>query len=78
MSKKHELKIIQPYFSDVSIGRKKFELRNNDRDFEKGDILKLREWDGEQFTGNFIIRKISYVLENVEGLQKGFCVLGIV
>ncbi|MCK5644203.1 MAG: DUF3850 domain-containing protein [Gammaproteobacteria bacterium] len=78
MSKKHELKIIQPYFSDVSIGRKKFELRNNDRDFEKGDILKLREWDGEQFTGNFIIRKISYVLQNIEGLKKGFCVLGIV
>ncbi len=78
MSKKHELKIIQPYFSDVLIGRKKFELRNNDRDFKKGDLIKLREWDGDEFTGNFIIKKISYVLEKIEGLQKGFCVLGIV
>lgn len=43
----HELKITEPYFSDVAFGSKNFEIRKNDRDFKVGDILILRKWDGK-------------------------------
>lgn len=40
--KTHELKLDTKYFEDVKSGKKNFEIRNNDRGFEIGDILELR------------------------------------
>lgn len=40
---KHELKLVQPFFNDVFTGKKKFEIRKNDRDFKIGDELILKE-----------------------------------
>ncbi|MDF2611454.1 MAG: hypothetical protein K0R92_2928 [Lachnospiraceae bacterium] len=41
----HNLKTLQPYFDDVKSGKKKFELRRNDRDYQVGDKLNLFEYD---------------------------------
>lgn len=41
----HELKIWPQYFAAVSTGMKTFELRNNDRAFQAGDIVVLHEWE---------------------------------
>jgi len=41
----HELKIWPQYYSKVVEGTKTFEVRNNDRGFQKGDFVKLREFD---------------------------------
>lgn len=41
----HELKIWPQYYARVADGSKTFELRNNDRAFQRGDIVKLREWN---------------------------------
>jgi hypothetical protein len=38
----HELKCVEPYFTDIITGMKSFEVRKNDRDFQVGDILHLR------------------------------------
>ena len=38
----HELKIYPKYFEDVISGKKTFEVRKNDRKFNIGDILILR------------------------------------
>lgn len=42
---KHELKIWPQYFCRVADGSKTFEVRNNDRGFQPGDTVVLREWD---------------------------------
>ncbi|MFK4936746.1 DUF3850 domain-containing protein [Lactococcus garvieae] len=42
--KTHELKLDVKYFEDVKSGKKNFEMRNNDRDFQVGDILELKAY----------------------------------
>ncbi len=74
--KVHELKILPRYFSYD----KNFELRKNDRGFEVGDIVVLREWSSDDgYTGRYSIRVIQYILENVKeyGLADGYCILGL-
>jgi len=75
----HNLKILPEYFKEVKENRKNFEIRKNDRDFEKGDWLNLHEWDGNKYTGNRIMRKITYILyENpVYGLADGYVILSL-
>jgi ribosomal protein L37E len=41
----HSLKTWPEYFEAQRAGRKTFELRRNDRNFQVGDLLVLREWD---------------------------------
>ncbi|MGN8066497.1 DUF3850 domain-containing protein [Lactococcus lactis] len=43
--KTHELKLDIKYFDDVKSGKKNFEIRKNDRDFQVGDVLELKAWD---------------------------------
>jgi len=42
--KEHKLKIWPKYFKAIKKEEKTFELRKNDRDFKKGDVLILREF----------------------------------
>ena len=80
MSKKviHELKILPEYFDAVRCGDKRFELRKNDRDFHKGDVLRLKEWDGEKYTGEEVDVLVRYILyEWTGGLQAGYCIMSI-
>lgn len=75
----HELKISPKYFEDVKANKKHFELRKDDRDFKVGDLITLREYDNEQYTGREIKNiPIRYILRNVPeyGLKDGYCILG--
>jgi hypothetical protein len=47
----HELKIWPVYYEAVRSGAKTFELRQNDRGFQKGDKVILREFDPNAPTG---------------------------
>ena len=75
----HVLKILPEYFDAVRCGDKRFEIRLNDRNFQRGDILRLKEWTGEKFTGEEIDVAVRYILRADEwyGLQPGWCVMSI-
>lgn len=87
--KMHELKTINPYFQNVWNRTKTFEIRKNDREFEEGDFLWLREYvprekydyDGESpYTGRELICLVKYLLtsDRFEGLARGYCAMSIV
>jgi len=42
--REHLLKVIPPYFDSLVAGSKTFEVRRNDRAYQRGDVLRLREW----------------------------------
>lgn len=75
---KHEIKILPQYYEAVSKGIKQFELRKDDRDYQVGDLVRLREWDGKEYTGNKMIIGIKYVLRDCPeyGLMEGYCIFG--
>ena len=59
----HELKIERPYFLAVKSGEKTFEIRNNDRGYQKGDKVILRELDDNGgYSGHRLSAEIGYVL----------------
>ena len=78
MMKIHELKILPEYYEAVRCGDKRFEIRKNDRDFHTGDILRLKEWDGEKYTGEELDALVRYILFDwTGGLQDGYCIMSI-
>ena len=77
----HELKILPKYFQQVWDGKKTFELRKDDRDYNIGDQLRLLEYSHylDEYSGRECNRSIPYILINCEeyGLKDGFVILGI-
>lgn len=77
----HQLKLREEYADAVLSGEKNFEIRYNDRDYHKGDLIYFRVIDkygndipehklnGREF-------EITYVLADF-GLQDNFVALGI-
>ncbi|ENZ5568136.1 ASCH/PUA domain-containing protein [Enterococcus hirae] len=71
----HELKILPVYFEAVVNGRKQFEIRKNDRDFQVGDQLILKEWNKDGFTGRACQSEITYITDYMQ--KNGYVVLSI-
>lgn len=73
-----EKKILPEYFRSVVNGTKKFEIREDEDNLQICDVLILREWDGEKYTGKAIEKNIDYVLRDVPeyGLMPGYVILG--
>ncbi|MGT3227270.1 DUF3850 domain-containing protein [Yersinia enterocolitica] len=59
--KTHQLKILPEYYQAVIEGKKKAELRENDRGYSIGDYLLLTEWDGggDAYTGRKVIVEVT-------------------
>jgi len=77
----HDLKVWPPFFNSLECGIKTFEARKDDRCFEVGDTLRLREFDPGTgtYSGRELLRRISYKLNGGGdfGVAKGFCILAI-
>ena len=65
MKKTHELKILPQYYKEVANGTKTFEIRKNDRNFQQGDTVILKEYDKStnEYTGNELSFSIGFVTE---------------
>jgi hypothetical protein len=85
---KHDLKTDPAVFDAVVEGKKRFEIRFNDRDFLVGDTVHLMrtKYTGEEmksgaplvFTGEAYTAEVSYLLKGpVYGLSDGWCIFGI-
>lgn len=59
--KVHKIKLLSKYWIPVKKRIKTAEIRYNDRDYAVGDKLKLYEWDGGEYTGKKMSRKITGV-----------------
>ena len=84
--KAHDLKTWPEPFQEVIEGRKRHEIRVDDREFSVGDLLRLREWkpgfcmplDGD-YTGREITVRVTYKTPSGQwGLPALLCVLSIV
>jgi hypothetical protein len=73
----HYLKTWPYYFELMSRGVKTFEHRKNDRDFQEGDVLVLREWDpgSERYSGSEFRCRVSLVVRSAPGMPVGYCIM---
>ncbi|MGH1816612.1 DUF3850 domain-containing protein [Enterococcus casseliflavus] len=73
MPRHHNLKILPEYFEAVVSGKKTFEVRKNDRDFQVGDEVLLEEFTlFGGYTGARALVKITYITDYAQ--KNGFVV----
>ena len=82
----HDLKCEMPYFGLVANGHKTFEIQKNDRNFQDGDLLVLRNYckNTGKYDGRYVVAKVTYVLRSDSddllrdfGLKEGYCTMSI-
>jgi ASC-1-like (ASCH) protein len=84
----YELKTDPEVYDAVARGVKKYEIRFNDRDYQVGDILILKETynTGEQiktgqpltYTGRQLRVKVLHILKGpIYGLLDGWCIMSL-
>ncbi len=78
--KTHELKLHKQFMLDVWDGKKQFEIRKNDRDYQLGDRIRFRVVDDEGKPMNSLLDNKLYEITHVLsgwGLEPGYVALGI-
>lgn len=76
MAKEHVLKCWPQHFAAIVFDQKTFEVRYNDRGYERGDILILREYNND--TKEYTRRQTRVEVTNVFnefGLQPGWVIM---
>lgn len=75
----HEIKTYSKHWIDIRNEAKTFDIRKDDRDYQKGDILKLKEFDAKtkKYTGREQSVLVIYKVHGF-GLIVGYCALGII
>lgn len=89
----HILKTTDVYWDAIERGEKNFEVRRDDRGFQKGDVLILRRVEFSTFSADKKIiesrcphrntprdlrRKVTYILTGGQlGVEPGYVVMGL-
>jgi ParB family chromosome partitioning protein len=76
----HNLKILNDFADAVVIGDKTFEIRENDRGYQKGDYIKFQAIDKTGLENQHVINGKLYLITfvmNGWGMKNGYVVLGI-
>lgn len=66
-------------FNATRDGRKTFEFRVNDRDYQVDDFLYLFKWIAEKevLTGEVIKVRVNYILKNSFNIPNDMCIMSI-
>ena len=77
----HVIKILESFTDAILLGQKTFEVRENDRGYQKGDVIWFSPVDkhgNKVFDNNISTKKyeITYVLSGW-GIKEGYVVFGI-
>lgn len=70
--KTHMLKIESQYLTDIINGDKRFEIRYNDRDFQKGDRIVFTSPEGKTLSV-----EITYILYDKRFCKENYVTMGI-
>lgn len=73
-----DLKIAPRFLNDILNGTKRCEVRKADRKFYEGQQIRLREWDGNAYTGRSVKIVVTHILRDrdfPEGIKEGYCIL---
>lgn len=79
----HDLKVWPQHFAALADGRKTFEVRRDDRGFNQGDTLRLREWQpgAARYTGREVTRGVGFLIDagalGGMGIAPGYCVMAL-
>jgi len=75
----HKLKTWPEPFEALYTGKKKYEIRKNDRNFKPGDILLLRHYNptSQKYGDLWIRAKITHMEQGKWGLPPDLCVMSI-
>lgn len=73
----HEIKLGAEFFDDVLKCKKTFEVRKDDRDYQVGDLLVLKEFKNGEETGRICKRCVGYILKDYNGVMDGYCVMAM-
>lgn len=77
----HELKTLPKFFDAVREGKKTFEVRKDDRNFQVGDTLELKKWAAGGCYSDRCSVKITYILgrnpDEMMYVPYGYVILGI-
>lgn len=73
----HKLKTKPEFFRAIWQGRKRAELRLNDRNYRRNDCLHLQEYDlaTRTYSGDYVIALITDVTEFPDALNPGWVML---
>jgi hypothetical protein len=80
----HKLKCWTALLRDIWNGKRRFDIRKNDQNFEVGDTILLQEYfpDKDQYGNIEIECRISYILNDAyilsefNGLKEGYVIFG--
>ena len=74
--KVYKLKILPEYYKAQIEGKKNFEIRKNDRGYQVGDWILLKEYNPEikKFTGRKVTVEVTYITNYQQ--KDGYVVLG--
>lgn len=74
----HGLKIHPEYYQEVLLGRKTFEIRKNDRNYQVGDMVRLCEYDPnkKEYTGRKLYKEITYITDYAQ--KENYVVFGLI